>query len=168
MGSPFSTRRFDSPSLEANHLNLYSLPFVQALESIALVLFPPNRPAAAECIISPLDARVDRYILFRAAWQPEEFGKPLHASLRSFFHAIQAIHAGVPFPSLSPLQQEGLIERLQNGEIPDDSWPDGPSQQDVFNTIYNAISEGFFADPGYGGNLDGLGWVYSNFMEPAA
>ena len=137
------------------------------IESLASILFPRNtiHTKNGPLQISALDARIDRYILFRARWEPEEFGSTLYYCLRSVGIASENLYFGRTFSSLSNLQKVSFLEKLSQEEIPVEAWPDGLAQKVVFAKIHRAISEGLLADPGYGGNADGLGWTYSNFME---
>jgi gluconate 2-dehydrogenase gamma chain len=52
------------------------------------------------------------------------------------------------FIDLLPLQQEAVMEELRR------------NSQDFFLTFFDHTMEGMYADPVYGGNRNGVGWVY--------
>ena len=64
---------------------------------------------------------------------------------------------GRPFADYEPEQQEELIEKLEQGELPDFRTP---PQQGFFGLLREHLQEGLFADPAYGGNRDKLGWKF--------
>ena len=41
-GSPFNVRKFDPPAKDDDACNLFTLPYVQMIESLASILFPRN------------------------------------------------------------------------------------------------------------------------------
>lgn len=157
----------DPPDLSEDPRNLYTLPYMVLLEAIADCLFPPNRVVAKdgrEYELHASAARVDRFVLFRAAWEPS-FGIRLQLALRDFTDACINEHGNHGhFVLLSTERQTALLTELERGEIPPEHWSASRGQRQTHSVLYDAVSSGLFAEPGYGGNHNGLGWYYSNFM----
>ena len=155
----------DPPSIEDDTRYLFSMPFVSLIDGIADVLFPPNTVKSVkgnkhEIIAS--DAAIHRYILFRAAWQPS-WGEDIHTALRLFSIACEG-HFGTTFLLLTSAQKNEALSLLEDRQYDAEHWTSAIDQRRAFNQIREAVAEGFFAEPGYGGNRGGLGWYYSNFM----
>ena len=132
---------------------------------LADTLFPPN-PASNNddgqvCVVSS-DARVDRYIHCRAAWEPA-FGQTIQLALRDLSSAAKLVHSKTFF-DLAPAQRIDLIASLQSSSIPTASWNSPRQQKATFDALHDAVASGVFADPGYGGNCEGIGWRYSQFI----
>ena len=66
----------------------------------------------------------------------------------------QAAH-GMGFAALGDAQQDNLLTRVEQGEVRAD-WPlDAAS---FFAQFAEHCAEGFYSDPGNGGNRDGVSW----------
>ncbi|WP_169054461.1 gluconate 2-dehydrogenase subunit 3 family protein [Nitratireductor sp. XY-223] len=144
---------------------LFSMPFIGLIDAIADTLFPPNTVKSlkgADHTIVASDAMVHRYILFRATWQPD-WGKDIHTALR-LFSSVCDLHFGSIFPLLTEAQQKEALSMLEDRKYSDTDWNSKVDQRRAFNQIREGVAEGLFAEPGYGGNFNGLGWYYSNFM----
>lgn len=154
----------DPPDLGENPLNLFTLPYMQLVETLTDVLFPPRNSLVdnEQVLIRASAARVDRYILFRAAWQPD-FAKRFQLALRDLSAATFGLE-GTHFANLRPARQEAILEALELKALARWDAPAGREQDKCFTIIYDAISEGLLGEPGYGGNDAGLGWQYSSFM----
>ena len=154
----------DAPDTGEDILNLFTLPYSQLIETLCDILFPPRRVTVAglERTMRASEARIDRYIHFRAVWQPE-FGKRIQLALRDLADHC-ARRETTHFANLTPARQEAVLEALEVDELP--GWPGtgDRSARRTFQTIFEAVSEGLLGEPGYGGNDRGLGWQYSNFM----
>lgn len=157
----------DSPDLTENPLNLYTLPYIEMIESIAGCFYPPNEVTATDrskYLIKATDARIDRYILFRGAWE-ESFRTNLQLALRDLTETCQKVYGGKHFSNLSNSEQNNILEKLEKGDFNESEWVQKIRlQKDAFKVIYEAISAGLISDPGYGGNWHGVGWYYTNFM----
>lgn len=154
------------PDLEADPRNLFSLPYVECIEAIADRLFPEKSvtlPDGTARMLRASDARIDRYVLFRATWTPD-FAKTLQLALRDLNEACIE-REGTHFARLSSQQQDAVLSLLEREELSDTEWRVLRSQRDAFRAVYDAVCEGFFGEPGYGGNLEGIGWFYSNFKS---
>jgi gluconate 2-dehydrogenase gamma chain len=67
---------------------------------------------------------------------------------------------GKPFDQLSETQREELLKNLDGGKVVFDG---GLPSRVFFNTVYQTVMEGLFADPIYGGNKDKAGWKMVGF-----
>lgn len=155
----------DPPSDVDDPRYLFSMPFVVFIDGIADVLFPPNVVKSIQGIdheIVASEASIDRYIMFRAVWQPN-WGKDVHRALRLFAKVVES-KFGKTFLLLDSAQKIEALTMLENRKFATKDWDSDVDQRRAFNQIREAISEGFFSEPGYGGNRAGLGWYYSNFM----
>lgn len=150
----------DEPALTIDPRNLFTLPYVQLIEAISLRLFPPN--ATISGTPNPLDSRIDRYILFKATWIPK-FGVDLQIALRDFAASVRTRESS-HFAPLADDKKDALLHALEDGSFSNSEWSVLRSQSAAFKTIFDAICEGFFSEPGYGGNYLGQGWAYSNFI----
>lgn len=61
------------------------------------------------------------------------------------------------FPALRFEQQEALVERMEQGDLPADLWGDLPPRQ-FFQLVRTHTMQGYYADPRHGGNRDGVSW----------
>jgi gluconate 2-dehydrogenase gamma chain len=112
----------------------------------------PGKPGARE-------ANVVNYIdmaLAGAYEDQQEFYRHGLAQLDAWCHKS----AGAPFASLSPAQQDQVIDALEHNKADGFSWPTGPA---FFTTLRTHTIEGMFADPIYGGNRDFAGWRLIGF-----
>lgn len=158
-------RNINMPGLEENPLLLFTLAYCELIDFVADTLFPPNSYVVGNGKSLPTVAslaRPNRYIHCRAAWQPD-FGKGIQLALRDLSATSWAVH-GKPFVQLDISQRTEMISSLKDGLFPPAAWTTTRSQKDAFLTIHDAIAAGVFADPGYGGNYDGVGWRYAQFI----
>lgn len=155
----------DAPDLGEQSLNLFTLPYVQLVEALADIFYPPNSVMTSRGprLIRASNARVDRYILFRAAWQPE-WGKALQLALRDLSAACLARHS-LPFVKLDDAKRNELVSLLEKGGLASTEWLAPRPQRSAFSLLKDAVMGGLMAEPGYGGNAGGLGWAYTNFYR---
>jgi hypothetical protein len=156
----------DCPDLAENPLNLFTLPYSELIEALADALFPPNQVASRngrQHLLKASDARVDRHIHFRAAWQPP-FGVRVQLALRDLTDACLKRYKGRHFAVLTEQERVAVLNDLQKGALPPAQWATLRPQVEAFTAIYEAVSCGLIAEPGYGGNAHGIGWFYTRFM----
>jgi hypothetical protein len=67
---------------------------------------------------------------------------------------------GREFPSLDAERQDGLLQNVEAGRVQTD-WPVRPAQW--FGQLREQVMEGFYADPGNGGNRDRVSWTMIGF-----
>lgn len=68
--------------------------------------------------------------------------------------------AGVNFGELAPAAQDALLRRVEAGDVAAD-WPVDPTA--FFRTAVEHAAEGFYGDPGNGGNRDEVSWRMIGF-----
>jgi hypothetical protein len=68
--------------------------------------------------------------------------------------------AGVSYAALGPDAQDELLRRVEAGEVATD-WPVDPAE--FFRAATEHAAEGFYGDPGNGGNRDGVSWRMIGF-----
>ena len=68
--------------------------------------------------------------------------------------------SGVSFAALAPDAQDGLLHRVDVGDVATD-WPVDPAE--FFRAAAEHAAEGFYGDPGNGGNRDGVSWRMIGF-----
>lgn len=71
---------------------------------------------------------------------------------------------GASFAALTPSAQDALLSRVEAGEVRAD-WP--LDAADFFRRLVSQAMEGFYADPGNGGNKDGAGWKMVGYRVTA-
>lgn len=69
-----------------------------------------------------------------------------------------------PFASLDLAAKTALLEAIEKGETRSDWRIEGAA---FFAQIVEHCSEGFYADPGNGGNRDGIAWTMVGFKVTA-
>jgi hypothetical protein len=136
------------------------------IDAVADTLFPPNDVSDTRGVVHVLRAstcRIDRHIHFRAVWQPP-FGVRIQLALRDLTGACTRRFDGRHFAVAKDSEQRDILTQLQKGALPPSQWATRRPQGDAFNSIYEAVSCGLLADPGYGGNAEAVGWFYTRFM----
>ncbi len=68
--------------------------------------------------------------------------------------------AGVNFAALAPDAQDELLRRVEAGEVATD-WP--VDSADFVRAAAEHAAEGYYGDPGNGGNRDGVSWRMIGF-----
>jgi hypothetical protein len=68
--------------------------------------------------------------------------------------------AGISFSELAPAAQDELLRRVELGEMATD-WPVDPAA--FFRAAAEHAAEGFYGDPGNGGNRDEVSWRMIGF-----
>lgn len=68
------------------------------------------------------------------------------------------------FAELSLSEREELLSKLEKGEN-GTTWPMPPSH--FLHRIYHLVAEGYYSDPGNGGNKNGLAWKMIGFEVTA-
>lgn len=94
----------------------------------------------------------------------------LRDSLATYHDWLDAldIEAGTvfqrPFAGLDLVSRTALLEAIEQGDIKSD-WP--VDQAGFFAQIVEHCTEGYYADPGNGGNRDGAAWAMVGFEVTA-
>ena len=104
-------------------------------------------PGAADAGVAEFIARI-----FETETDP-----PAEAFLRGLY-SLNAEAESIfsqPFVSLTPAQQDDVLQRVENGSVQSE-WLDDPKA--FFAMLLNLTSEGFYSDPGNSGNRDKVSW----------
>lgn len=125
-----------------------------------------------------LHAAIDRIIPpddYPGAWEAgvgdylaRQFAGDLKPILPTYQSGLDALNAeavaqyGTAFSDLSPEQQDALLQHVETGEV-QTAWPVMPQQ--FFRTLVNHTAEGYYSDPGNGGNRDGVSWQMIGFIS---
>jgi len=113
---------------------------------------------------------------FPGAWEAgvgeylaRQFEGDLH-SLRSQVEAYQLglealeaesqAFAGKGFTALDTSMQDAILTRIETGHVVL-SWPVNPTE--FFHMVIEHVMEGFYSDPGNGGNRDSISWRMIGF-----
>ena len=84
-------------------------------------------------------------------------------SYRSFLAALEAeaqLAHGAPFADLTLAQRTALLRQIENGVLGAD-WSIAPAA--FFRQIVEHCAEGYYSDPGNGGNRGGVAWRMIGF-----
>lgn len=119
-----------------------------ALRALLDRLIPPDDFPGA------VGAGVETYVLRQLQGDLAAQAPAVAAGLRQLDTEARARH-GRTFAALAAAQQDGLLAGLEAGQTAAD-WPS--SAADFFNLMVNLAAEGFYADPGNGGNRGALSW----------
>lgn len=164
--SPAGGTPLDCPELGESPLFLFTMAYSELIDAIADTLFPPNQVVdrkGAPHLLKASEARIDRHVHFRAAWQPS-FGSRVQLALRDLTQACLSRFGDRHFAIATDAERAEILTELQKGALPPAEWAIARAQKEAFSTIYEAVSCGLLADPGYGGNLNATGWFYTGFM----
>ena len=126
--------------------------------------------------LATLQALVDRIIPpddFPSGWQAGvgdylagQFERDLRPQLERYRAGLDALDAearaaaGVGFAELDAAGQDALLGRVEAGQVQAD-WPIDPAG--FFHDAIEHAMEGFYSDPGNGGNRDGVAWRMIGF-----
>jgi hypothetical protein len=123
-----------------------------------------------------LHALVDRIIPaddFPSGWQAGvgdylagQFERDLRPQLDRYRAGLDALEAeaqagaGAPFAELDAADQDALLQRIEAGAVAM-AWPIDPAA--FFQMAVEHAMEGFYSDPGNGGNRDAVAWRMIGF-----
>ena len=121
--------------------------------------------AALDCLIPPDDfpggweAGVGDYLL-------QQFERDLHPLLEMYRAGLDALdqeaqaRTGRPFNELTLEARTAILEQVEQGQVII-AWPIGPT--DFFRQLVDHSMEGYYGDPGNGGNRDMIAWKMIGF-----
>lgn len=126
--------------------------------------------------INTLRAAVDRIIPqddYPGGWEAgvgdylaRQFERDLKDMLRLYTAGLDALDAEAhalytnDFAALDTASQDALLSRLEQGHVMT-PWPIPPAQ--FFDLLVNHAIEGYYSDPGNGGNRKGTAWAMIGF-----
>lgn len=121
-----------------------------------------DRILPADDAPSGWEADVGGYFAHLLSREPQ-FLAPTRAGLDAL--DAEARSAGAAsFAALAPDAQDALLARVEAGDVRT-GWPAPPA--DFFRRLVNQAMEGYYADPGNGGNKDGAAWKMIGFRVTA-
>jgi hypothetical protein len=95
-----------------------------------------------------------------------QFERDLKGAVETYQQGLDALDAEAqavyshPFAQLSEAQQDSLLMQIERGEVQTD-WQVVPAA--FVNMLAHHCAEGFYADPGNGGNRGGIAWQMIGF-----
>lgn len=116
--------------------------------------------AALDRIIPPddfpsaWDAGVGNYIERQLAGDLRDLAPAMAAGLRAL-DAEARLTEHVPFAALATVRQDAVLERIERGDV-QATWSTPPSA--FFARLVKLAAEGYYGDPGNGGNRDEAAW----------
>ena len=110
---------------------------------------------------------------FPGAWEAgvgdylaRQFELDLRPQLGIYRLGLEALEAethvsmGTGFAELDSQAQDELLSRIETGQIMS-LWPVDPAE--FFRTVTEHVMEGYYSDPGNGGNRDSMAWRMIGF-----
>ena len=92
-------------------------------------------------------------------------GGDLTDRLALYAAGLDAVEREAPgFTGLAPAAQDAVLTRIEMGGVTG-NWPIVPER--FFSMLVSHVMEGFYADPGQGGNRDGIAWQMIGFEVTA-
>ncbi|MBZ0292763.1 MAG: gluconate 2-dehydrogenase subunit 3 family protein [Anaerolineae bacterium] len=105
------------------------------------------------------EAGVGAYLLHQLEGDLQHLLLTYRAGLEALNAEAQAIHAN-NFSALSPVDQDKLLASIEAGHV-HTKWPMNPPM--FFRMVVDHAAEGFYSDPGNGGNQDEVAWRMIGF-----
>ncbi|MBZ0302579.1 MAG: gluconate 2-dehydrogenase subunit 3 family protein [Anaerolineae bacterium] len=105
------------------------------------------------------EAGVGDYLLRQFAGDLSDVLESYQQGLAALDIEAQAAY-GSGFAPLDATRQDVLLERVEHGNVRT-AWPLDPAM--FFNLLVQHCAEGFYADPGSGGNRDEIAWKMIGF-----
>ena len=127
------------------------------LRAVINAIIPPDDDPGA------LEGGVETYLL-------RQFERDLSSFAAVYAQGLLAIDAealalvGKHFIDLAPDSQEAMLVRIEQGNVQTD-WAIDPVS--FFAALVEHCAEGFYSDPGNGGNRDGAAWKMIGFEVTA-
>jgi hypothetical protein len=100
---------------------------------------------------------VDRYVTRQLAGDCAHEASAIAAGLEQLDREAATRHMGKAFTALSAAEQDALLQAIEGGRTAV-IWPLEMSAAIFFNRMVELAHEGYYADPGNGGNRDAVSW----------
>lgn len=126
---------------------------MEILHALVNRIIPPDEDPAG------WEAGVGEYLT-------RQFGRDLQHLLPMYALGLDALDAeaqavyGLPFDKVPTLMKDELLTRIERGEIVT-VWAVNPPV--FFSTVVEHAAEGYYADPGNGGNIGSVSWSMIGF-----
>ncbi len=127
---------------------------LMTLRSLMDRIIPPDEDLGA------WDAGVGDYLA-------RQFNHDLHDYLETYRVGLEALEAEAlssaqaGFTALPTAEQDALLRRIEAGDVVH-SWPIDPAR--FFQAVVQHVVEGYYSDPGNGGNRDAGAWRMIGFV----
>ena len=117
-------------------------------------LIPPDQDCGAS------DAGVGDYLARQLTGDLRDYLETYRAGLDTL--DAEARHTlGQPFAALTEAGQDALLHRVEAGAV-SLTWPTDPAA--FFQAVVQHVAEGYYSDPGNGGNRDAAAWQMIGFV----
>lgn len=104
-----------------------------------------------------IESGVEDYVLRQLVGDLANENGALIQGLRQLDAEATARHLGARFATLTPEQQDGMLRDIEAGQVAT-SWPKDINATTFFARLVDLAHEGFYADPGNGGNREAVSW----------
>jgi len=128
------------------------------LRSLMNRIIPPDEDLGA------WEAGVGDYLARQFAGDLRDYLELYRVGLDALEAEAQA-SARVSFEALPAAEQDALLRRIEAGEVVH-PWPIDPAR--FFRSVVQHVVEGYYSDPGNGGNRGGAAWRMIGFVPGAA
>ena len=97
-----------------------------------------------------------------------QFERDLRSQVDTYHLGLEALEAesqafaGRGFSDLDASAQDLILSRLEAGQATS-SWPVNPAE--FFHMVIEHVMEGYYSDPGNGGNRDSIAWQMIGFKS---
>ena len=127
------------------------------LHSLMERIIPPDEDPGA------WDAGVGDYLARQFNSDLRDYLPIYHAGLEALeAEALASAHTS--FAALPVAEQDALLRRVEAGDVVH-PWPIDPAK--FFRSVVEHVVEGYYSDPGNGGNRDAAAWRMIGFMPGA-
>ncbi len=123
------------------------------LEAVINVIIPPDEHPGG------WDTGVGAYLLRQFERDLKDYVGVYQQGLLAIDAEAQAV-AGKPFTALTADAQEALLTSIESGQV-QTLWPFDPAS--FFEMLVRHCAEGFYSDPGNGGNRERTAWNMIGF-----
>ena len=118
--------------------------------------------------IIPRDDFPDAWEAGVGIYLARQFERDLRSQVETYYLGLEALEAesqafaGKGFTELDTNAQDLMLKRLEAGQVTL-SWPVNPTE--FFHMIIEHVMEGYYSDPGNGGNRDSIAWRMIGFKS---
>ena len=118
--------------------------------------------------IIPQDDFPDAWEAGVGKYLTRQFERDLRSQLETYHLGLEALEAesqafaGKGFTELDTSAQDVILSRLEAGQATS-SWPVNPAE--FFHMVIEHVMEGYYSDPGNGGNRDSIAWRMIGFKS---
>lgn len=95
-----------------------------------------------------------------------QFERDLRSQVETYQLGLETLEeesqafAGKGFTELDAFRQDAVLNRIETGQV-ELPWPVNPTE--FFHMVIEHVMEGYYSDPGNGGNRDSIAWRMIGF-----